>query len=303
MKPYKNPFKSLESNYVKLPSEIFNLPDLSPTAFRLFCYIASWDECFPGYKQIKEHTGIGSDTTVKGCIDELVARNMIACESGSAFEKGQKRKPNRYSVKLPSEWLSLQKLESSSLQKMECSSLQNMESTNKNTNKNTKQEENEVNNQKEQSMDIEQAITTLETKSLTAWEKEFITSVRNARNTNKKLSPKQESILSKMLLDYSTPIAKSEVQTPKSKLTMSDLITILQKNKEAEAIANAFDKFQRPKDIALFTGKLALEFQKQTPFRVALVAAEIMKIELPEWYIGMETHKESKLANTPKTKD
>lgn len=99
-KTYKNPIKNRTSHYNKLPVELFQLKDLSNSAFRLYCYLCSWDEAFPGYEKIKEAVGL-SKGTVTSAINELVDRRMISYIQGGRY--GGPRS-NTYTITDPSTW-------------------------------------------------------------------------------------------------------------------------------------------------------------------------------------------------------
>jgi hypothetical protein len=95
-----NPFKTRQSKYYKIPRELFNLPNLSNSAFRLYAYICTWDRCYASYKDIKEATGMAKGTIAKA-LAELVDNNMLEYKQGHSIGRNV---ANQYILKDSPNW-------------------------------------------------------------------------------------------------------------------------------------------------------------------------------------------------------
>ena len=96
----KNNTLKIKKGYVKIPNRIFKM-GLSPIAVLLYCFFLSLAEEFnPGLAFIVDELKISKNTVIK-YIKELENRNIIV-----KVQKGYPGKFSRYSIVMPSQWLS-----------------------------------------------------------------------------------------------------------------------------------------------------------------------------------------------------
>lgn len=86
---YRGPDQSyfdVPDDFTKIPNILIRTKYLSLSAFRLFCYLASFKRAFPSYKRIREDLGF-SKATIAKAIAELVLKEIVSYHQGHSRYK------------------------------------------------------------------------------------------------------------------------------------------------------------------------------------------------------------------------
>lgn len=88
-----------ETKFIRVPRPILDVEGMSDSSFRVYCTLASFDPCYPGYDDLMKLTG-QSRGTVSKAIKFLRQRRMIEYRKGGSLRGTN----NRYSLCSIGKW-------------------------------------------------------------------------------------------------------------------------------------------------------------------------------------------------------
>lgn len=97
-----NPFNEIHwrptEDFTRIANILVKTPHLSNSAFRLYCYLASYRKSYPSYKRISQDIGIARGTVAK-VIKELVQKRLLTYTKGISQHRA-----NEYVLTSPGSW-------------------------------------------------------------------------------------------------------------------------------------------------------------------------------------------------------